>query len=166
MIRKIKDLRANANLTVECALIMPMILLVIISIIWLMIYLYDSLTVQKALVHAVLAADYRVSKSNGELMKEIEGRINEALEGQLVGCEEPKVSVKVSKYKVSAKVETKLNIPLNLPGLSRLVNLKSEIKKRRLYGADLIYDVKRIKAIAELLKKGEDSEEGEGEGEN
>ncbi|MCR4649008.1 MAG: pilus assembly protein [Lachnospiraceae bacterium] len=163
MIQKIKGLRANANLTVECALIMPMILLVIISIIWLMIYLYDGLTVQKALVHAVIAADYRVSKSNGELMKEIEERINEALEGQIVGCEEPVVSVKVSKYSVSAKVETKLNIPLNLPGISKLTDLKAEIKKRRLYGADLIYDVKRIKAIAEFLKE---NEEGDGEGEN
>ena len=48
----------KGNMTIECALIMPMILTVIISLVWLTIYLYDMSVAQTALIHGLLISDY------------------------------------------------------------------------------------------------------------
>ena len=86
MEKKWKNPKVNGNLTIECAMIMPLILLVIISVVWLMIYLYDSVVIEKALVHGVMAADYRDSRTNSELMKEIEMQLFMTRHVVLVRC--------------------------------------------------------------------------------
>jgi len=148
-----KNIYRNGSFTIECALIMPMILLCIVSVMWLMIYMYDENVIYRSLVHAVLAADYRESDSNSELKNEIEERVYEDLKGQLVGVSDAEVFVKVGKNGVTAKVEAKLAMSQNLPGLSELGEIKTEVKEKRMSGADIILDVRRIKAIYDIADK-------------
>ncbi|MBO4785162.1 MAG: hypothetical protein IKS60_06100 [Lachnospiraceae bacterium] len=148
-----KNIYRNGSFTIECALIMPMILLCIVSVMWLMIYMYDENVIYRSLVHAVLAADYRESDSNSELKNEIEERVYEDLKGQLVGVSDAEVFVKVGKNSVTAKVEAKLAMSQNLPGLSELGEIKTEVKEKRMSGADIILDVRRIKAIYDIADK-------------
>ena len=148
-----KNIYRNGSFTIECALIMPMILLCIVSVMWLMIYMYDENVIYRSLVHAVLAADYRESDSNSELKNEIEERVYEDLKGQLVGVSEAEVFVKVGRNSVTAKVEAKLAMSQNLPGLSELGEIKTEVKEKRMSGADIILDVRRIKAIYDIADK-------------
>lgn len=143
----------KGSFSIECALIMPVILLCVVSIMWLMIYMYDENVIYRALVHAVLATDYRESDSNDELKNEIEERVYEDLKGQLVGVSDAEVFVKVGKNKASARVEAKLGIPQDIPGLSELGEIKVEVKKTRLFGADSILDVRRVKAIYDIAEK-------------
>jgi hypothetical protein len=148
-----KNIYKNGSFTIECALIMPVILLSVVSIIWLMIYMYDANVIYRSLVHAVLAADYHESDSNSELKNEIEERVYEDLKGQLVGVTDAEVFVKVGKNNVTARVEAKLAMSQDLPGLSELGEIKTEVKEKRMSGADIILDVRRIKAIYDVAEK-------------
>lgn len=147
MIRIRKENCLKGNFTVECAMIMPIILMCIISILWLMIYMYNANIMYRALIHAVSAADYHNSKSNIQLQNEVEDRIYEDIKGQLVGIKDGKVTVKVGKNSVAASIEGKLEISESLLGLSELSGIKAEVKKSRMHGADIILDTRRIKAL-------------------
>lgn len=133
-------------------MIMPIILLTIVSIVWLMIFLYDRTVMYKALVHAVMAADYAGNCSNNELKKIIEDRIDEELGEALLGVENADISVKVSKRKVSASISTTFAVPQNVPVLSELRETEMEIEKVRMSAAELISDVRRIKALYDFAK--------------
>ena len=148
-----KNIYKNGSFTIECALIMPVILLCVVSIMWMMIYMYDANVIYRSLVHAVLAADYHESDSNSELKNEIEERVYEDLKGQLVGVTDAEVFVKVGKNNVTARVEAELAMSQNLPGLSELGEIKTEVKEKRMSGADIILDVRRIKAIYDIAEK-------------
>ena len=148
-----KNIYKNGSFTIECALIMPVILLCVVSIMWMMIYMYDANVIYRSLVHAVLAADYHESDSNSELKNEIEERVYEDLKGQLVGVTDAEVFVKVGKNNVTARVEAKLAMSQELPGLSELGEIKTEVKEKRMSGADIILDVRRIKAIYDMAEK-------------
>ena len=148
-----KKIYKNGSFTIECALIMPVILLCVISIMWLMIYMYDENVIYRSLVHAVLAADYHESDSNSELKNEIEERVYEDLKGQLVGVTDAEIFVKVGMNNVTARVEAKLALSQDLPGLSKLGEIKTEVKEKRMFGADIILDVRRIKAIYDIADK-------------
>ncbi len=149
----------KANLSIECALVMPTIFLVIVFLLWLMIYLYNGCVIQKALVHGVQEADYRECDNNFELKNEVEKRIYEELKGYLVGVESPTVKVTITKNYVKASVETKLNIGSDLDILNNMSDIEVNIKKRRMHGADLINDVRRIKALYDIGKDLFDDEE-------
>ena len=148
-----KNIYKNGSFTIECALIMPVILLCVVSIMWMMIYMYDANVIYRSLVHAVLAADYHDSDSNSELKNQIEERVYEDLKGQLVGVTDAEVFVKVGKNNVTARVEAELAMSQNLPGLSELGEIKTEVKEKRMSGADIILDVRRIKAIYDIAEK-------------
>ncbi|MCR5847889.1 MAG: pilus assembly protein [Lachnospiraceae bacterium] len=145
--------KAKGNFTVECALIMPIILLVIVSVIWIMIAMYDKGIMYKAAVHAILAADYHVSDNNFQLKKEIEERIYEESDGQLVGTDEPEISVNILGNKVNIKMNAALNVPSDIAGISELDNISVGVSKKRWFGADIISDVRRIKALYDLAEE-------------
>lgn len=143
----------NASFTIECALIMPIILLCIVSIMWLMIYMYDENVIYRSLVHAVLAGDYHESDSNNKLKNEIEEKIYDDLKGQLVGVSDAEVFVKVGKNNITAGVKANLGMSHSLPGLSKLGEIKVEVKEKRMFGSDIILDVRRIKAVYDIANK-------------
>ena len=153
MFKKTELKNIKGSFTIECALIMPVILLCVVSIMWLMIYMYDENVIYRSLVHAVLAADYHESDSNNELKNEIEERVYEDLKGQLVGVSDAEVIVKVGKNNVSAKVEAKLGMSMDIPGMSELGEIEVEVKGMRKFGADIILDVRRVKAVYDIAEK-------------
>ena len=153
MFKKTELKNIKGSFTIECALIMPVILLCVVSIMWLMIYMYDENVIYRSLVHAVLAADYHESDSNNELKNEIEERVYEDLKGQLVGVSDAEVIVKVGKNNVSAKVEAKLGMSMDIPGMSELGEIEVEVKETRKFGADIILDVRRVKAVYDIAEK-------------
>ena len=153
MFKKTELKNIKGSFTIECALIMPVILLCVVSIMWLMIYMYDENVIYRSLVHAVLAEDYHESDSNNELKNEIEERVYEDLKGQLVGVSDAEVIVKVGKNNVSAKVEAKLGMSMDIPGMSELGEIEVEVKGMRKFGADIILDVRRVKAVYDIAEK-------------
>lgn len=144
----------KGSYTVECALVLPIVLLVIISLVWLLIYLYDKAALEKNIVHALLAADYDYSMSNNKLKQEIENRIDENLHAELIGMKEVRISVTVNKLKCTVSAEGCLNIPEGIPVLSKLCRLEMEIQKKRYSGTETVKDLRRLQKIADLLTEG------------
>lgn len=143
----------KGNFTIECALIMPIILVCILAVVWLIIFLYDKNVMYRAMIHAVSAADYKNSSTNGELKKEIEERLYEDLNNQLVGVKESSVSVKVGAKKVTVTVEGKLNVPMSENILSSLSEIELKVTKKRMDAAGIIADVRRVKALYDIADK-------------
>ena len=144
--RKLK----RGNLTIECALIMPVILVCILAIVWLVIFMYDKNVMYRALVHALEAADYKNSSTNNQLKKEIEERFYEDIKGQLVGVKDPVFEIKVSAGKVSAGVESRLDVAADNAILSTLGEIKISVTKKRMDGAKIISDIRRVKALYDI----------------
>lgn len=147
--KKIKE----GSYTVECALIMPIVLLVIVSLVWLLIYMYDKAAFEKNLIHALMVADYDYSASNTNLKDKIEERINESLADEIIGMKEVKVNVKVDKFSCSAEAEGVLNIPEGIPGLSKFCKLDIKISKKRTSGAETIKEARRFRKIKDALSE-------------
>ena len=162
MRRIIRKCRAG-NFSIECAMVMPIILLCIIALVWLVIFLYDKNVIYRSLVHAVSAADYKNSSTNNQLKNEIEERLYEDLKGELVGVKESNAYVKVGAKKVTAGIECKLNVPMNENVLATLGELKVEITKKRMDAAGIIADVRRVKALYDIADKYINSDNGIGE---
>ncbi len=150
----------RGNFSIECAMVMPIILLCIIALVWLIIFLYDKNVMYRALVHAVSAADYKNSSTNNQLKNEIEERLYEDLKGELVGVKETNAFVYVGAQKVKAGIECTLNVPMDENVLSNLGELKVEITKKRMDAAGIIADVRRVKALMEIADKYINTDEG------
>ena len=110
----------KANMTIECALIMPIILTVIISLIWLTIYLYDMGVAQTALIHGLLISDYSPNVTNSSLSDYVKAGIEEESAPYLVGVNDCRVSTKIKQRKCTAGIEMQMNIPEASPVISKL----------------------------------------------
>ena len=143
----------DGNFTIECAFIMPIIFAVILSVIWLIIFLYDKNVMYRALVHGVSEADYQNFTSNGKLADEIEERVYEDIKGQLLGLENPVAKCRVSKSEVTAEITASLAVPDGLLGLGDIKDISVTVSKKRTDPAGIISDVRRVKALMDMAEK-------------
>ena len=150
MNKKTNDFR-EGNFTVECALLMPVILLCIVSVLWLSINLYNVNAMHKALIHGLLASEYYPDVSNNKLKNIIEDRIREEMKGSLVGTDNVEIKVKVSKLECEASAEAVLNLPEGITGLSELRLVKVSDKIMRLEPARTVQDMKKVENIYEYI---------------
>ena len=137
----------KGNMTIECALIMPMILTVIISLVWLTIYLYDMSIAQTALIHGLLISDYSPNTTNSSLKEAIKAAIDEESAPYMVGVEECKVTTKVKQRKCIASMEIRMNITDSSPVLSKLMKNSMEFSSTRLSPAYVIRDTRKFKGM-------------------
>lgn len=142
----------KANMTVECALLMPTILAVTIILVKMTIYMYDRAVMENALVHSVMAADYMQDASNNELKNEMEIRIEEEL-CYAVALEDIDVSVTVKENVCKAEITGKLNIGVQLPGTDFFTETKARISKKRLSGTETVRNVRKIEKLIQLLSE-------------
>lgn len=143
----------NGSMTLECAMLMPIILMVIISIIWLMIFMYDRVVINRALIHGVMYCDYVRDENNFIIEKEIEKRINEQLADSIIAVNEVNVCVKVNDWWCKAEIEAQMDIPDGISWLSGISVIKMEKKKDIIYGARVIRLVNRVEKYKNLIDK-------------
>lgn len=142
----------KANMTIECALIMPTILTVIISLIWLTIYLYDMSMAQKAIIHGLLISDYSPHVTNSSLKNAIEEGIEEESAPYMVGVTKCDVRVKVKQRKCIASIGLQMPALESSPVLSELMSNNMEFSSDRLSPAYVVRDTRRIKGMYDFYK--------------
>ena len=142
----------KANMTIECALIMPIILTVIISLIWLTVYLYDTGIAQTAIIHGLLISDYSPYVSNTSLSDSIKAGIEEESSPYLVGVSDCSIKTKVKQRQCIATMTIQMNIPDSAPVISKLTTNTMEYSLTRLSGAYVIRDTRRIKGMYDFYK--------------
>ncbi len=150
----------EGSYTIECALIFPIVLAVITAFVWLVIYAYDRVAIEKNLIHGLLAADYDYSESNSKLQQIIEDRINENMNDEIIGIKEMKITVSVGKNTCRASAEGIMNIPEGIPLFSKFREINVEIEKKRYSPVKIIDDIGRIKEIYTYISTTEESDEG------
>lgn len=143
----------EGNFTIECALIMPIVMLCILSVIWMMIYMYDRIMINKALIHGVLACDYLCGESNLNIKKAVEKSINENLAGTLVAVDTIEIKVACNDIWCKVEIEARLNVPNGLPGIDKLSLIKLKKEKIILNGGEFVRNVNRTEKYAGLLKE-------------
>ena len=139
-------------MTIECALIMPIILTVIISLIWLTVYLYDTGIAQTAMIHGLLVSDYNPNVTNSSLCDSIKAGIEEESTPYMVGITDCSVSTKVKQRKCMATMTFKMNITDSAPVISTLTTNTMEYSHSRLSGAYVIRDTRKLKGMYDFYK--------------
>ena len=146
-------------MTVECALIMPIILAVVITVIQMTVYMYDRVIIQNALVHSVIAADFMPEAGNNELKNEMEMRIEEELR-YAVALDDIEVKVTVKENVCKAEISGNVNIGARFPGSDIFLETQSGIKKKRLSGTETVRNIRKIEKLIHLLTKDNSEEDG------
>lgn len=143
----------RGNFTIECALIMPLIMLSIILLLCLMIHMYDRIVINKALIHGVMACDYCREDQNYQIKKMIENRINEELSGSLVAIDRLQIGVKANDIWCEADIEASHNFPEIIPDMNTIFTIRMKKKKSILSGGEYIRNVNKLEKYSELIQK-------------
>ena len=149
-----KMLLRKGSLTVEAALIMPVVLSVILTVIVFMLYLYNRSVMNDAAILASAQVMYSEKDDlNGEIVKQIKEKCEASLSDRLVGMDDLHMEISVGKLKSSVTISGKLRIaeagflPESLPFQTIRVNAKSE----RFYPVQFIRTVRKGKKIKEWI---------------
>ena len=101
----------KGSFTVETALIMPIVLMVILIVFFFVLYMYNRSVMQNAAYRGVTQVFYYSSKSNEYIKKECSRVVLKDLENLLVGVKNAEVEIEVSADRVEITVDGRLNVP-------------------------------------------------------
>ena len=149
-----KILLQKGSMTVETALIMPVVLSVILTVILFLLYLYNRSVMNDAAILASAQVMYSEKDDlNGEIVKQIKEKCEASLSDRLIGMDDLQTEISVGKLKSSVTITGKLRIaeagflPESLPFQTVRVNAESE----RIYPAQFIRTVRKGKKIKEWI---------------
>jgi len=147
-------------MTLEAAVIIPMILITTILIFWTGVLLYDRAAVRSAASAAVLRGSERAELSNEELadlMKEVAGSW---LNGRLVLMDDPQVEVSVEYESIRTGITGSVEVPA-LPVFGSAVwDVHASAEAMRLRESQIVRTIRRIDRV---LEEGGKTEEGKEE---
>lgn len=101
----------KGSFTVETALIMPIVLMVILIIFFFVLYMYNRSVMQNAIYRGVKQVFYCAGESNENVKKECSRVVLKDIENSLVGVQNTEVKVEVSANKIEIMVSGRLNVP-------------------------------------------------------
>lgn len=101
----------KGSFTVETALIMPIVLMVILIVFFFVLYMYNRSVMQNAAYRGVTQVFYYSSESNEYIKKECSRVVLKDLENSLVGVKNAEVEIEVSADRVEITVDGRLNVP-------------------------------------------------------
>ena len=149
-----KMILRKGSMTVETALIMPVVLSVILTVILFLLYLYNRSVMNDAAILASAQVMYSEKDDlNGEIVKQIKEKCEASLSDRLIGMDDLQTEITVGKLKSSVTITGKLRIaeagflPESLPFQTVRVNAESE----RIYPAQFIRTVRKGKKIKEWI---------------
>ena len=100
----------NGNLTVETALVMPVILYTIMLLFYFLLFMYNKSIMTDAALLAVRQTSYYEKLSNSQIEKSVKEKCNESLTDRLVGMENISVTVSVGKFQSNVTIKGDLTM--------------------------------------------------------
>lgn len=136
----------SAYMTVEAALVIPMILGGIIFVLYIGFYLYNFTTIKQTAYIAALRGSQIKNVSLAEIEKFVEKQIDETLSEQLLAKEDIRKEVKVSRGNIRVKIYTDVKIPLIklLPLTEHWWEIKEEVRVNKIDPIEIIRGVRKI----------------------
>ena len=138
-------MRKNKGMmTLEAAVIVPMILIATILIFWTGILLHDRAAVRSAVCAAVLRGSERAEQDNEELADLMKEVLRDCLTDRLVMMEDPQVDVCVEYGRLKASVTGVLEIP-SIPIYGAATwEVHAEAEAMRLRESQIVRTIQRI----------------------
>lgn len=145
----------QANMTVECALVMPVVLSVIVLLIMFLIYLYNRNVLQDAAFLGVKNATYYEDRSNREIEESVAFKSWEAIRGRLIFMENVKMDVSVGKFQVRVHFSGEMKrSPFTVIGLPvPFQTIEAEAKADRFRPVAVIRNIRKGEAVTEWIKE-------------
>ena len=151
-----KDL--GGMISLEAALVMPVILYTIIAIVYFLIFLYDRNAMEEAASLAVMQTFYSGNVTNEETEKVITQKCRESLKDRLVAVENLQLQVNVGKN--SAQVILTGNVKMadlsGWGGMFPFGDIKVDVTSSRLCSGQFVREVRKGEKLTEWLKKKKD----------
>lgn len=142
-------------MTLEAAVIVPVILVATILIFWTGVLLHDRAAARSAVSAAVLRGSERAELSNEELVSLMKEVADSWLEERLVMMEEPELEVAAEYGKLSASLTGRLEVP-SLPFFGSAVwDVSASAEAMRLRESQIVRTIHRIDRVLEE-RKGEE----------
>lgn len=148
----------KGSLTVETALIMPVILFVIVLLVYDLFYLYNRCVLTDAAYLAVKQTLYYESESNRQIQNRVKEKCEEALKGRLIAVKDVSLTVSVGKFQTKAVLTAKMNIPEEgIMGMAvPLREINVQAFSDRLSPAGVIRAVRKGRKVKEWFQKDEE----------
>lgn len=97
--------------TIEACVLIPLSFGILLLLLWTGFYKYDQSVLSEAASLAVRRGSQEVAGSNQEIMKLTEERLDELLQGRLIGIEQVRSDVKVTAGAVAIHLEASFHVP-------------------------------------------------------
>ena len=133
----------NGYMTIEAALVSPVIVIGIVFIIYTGFYLYDVCVIRQVSYVASLRASQQTDLTSTEMKEFAKNQLKELVEKKLLVIEEKKEEIKISSGKVKISMSAKVKMPFSLFLSEKLKiwEIKSEAEAVR------VHPVKNIRII-------------------
>lgn len=148
----------NASITVECALVMPLILSVFTALIAFLLFIYNRNVLRDAAVLGVKTASYHEKLTNREIEEAVMDKCLESLSGRTVCLDSLKLDVSVGK----AKVRVHMSGGMNLSAFAvtdfpmPFERMEVEAAADRFRPSQLIRNIRKGEAVIGWLNKKDD----------
>jgi len=152
----------DANITVECALIMPVILSVLVLLVSFLLFLYNRNVLQDAALLGVKNATYYEDRSNREIEESVAFKSFEAIRGRLIFMENLRMEVSVGKVQARVRFVGEMKrSPFTVIGLPMpFQTAEVQAKADRFRPSSVIRNIKKGEAFIEWIKERGTEDEG------
>lgn len=109
-----KEILRNRNsgvTTLEACVIIPIVFMIIMLLIWLGIYQYNRMVFTQVASMAAIKGSQNAEKSNDEIIKIVNSRIEELLDEKLIMMENVSSDIEVNYAQIKVHLQGEFNIP-------------------------------------------------------
>lgn len=150
---KILNRHEEGSFTLEAAVIVPLVMLILTSVVFMGMYLYDSVTIAAVSDYAVLSSIGKKGSIEGT-----DSKIQSLLEGKMIAASGIRAFIEGNNKKITAAAHADVNIPLkmirNILGNGQ-GNVSSEIVLSNINGREVLILYKSIiDGITSVLENG------------
>lgn len=139
----------KGSFTVETALIMPIVLMVVLITFFFVLYMYNRSVMQNAAYRGIKQVFYYSGESNEDIKKECSRVILADLDHSLIGVQNAEVEIKVFANKIEITISGRLNVP---DMISSKGTVFEELWSYEIYAKEARYNP------AEIILKGQNLE--------
>ncbi|MBR4983350.1 MAG: pilus assembly protein [Lachnospiraceae bacterium] len=136
----------KAYMTIEAALVFPIVLSGIIFVIYLGFYLYNASVIRQMSYIAALRGSQLTQANSSQIKKYVEEQLQQLGKEKILGEGELVQDIVISFNEIKVKVEMKMEVPLmeGIPFVNRLWRIESEAKAGRINPVGIIRGVRKI----------------------
>jgi Flp pilus assembly protein TadG len=150
----------NGSITLESALILPVVLYVILWVFYFMLFLYNRGICQDAAILAARQTIYCEDETNRKIERAVADKCEEALLDRLVGVKDIKVRVSTGRFRTEVEVTARmwfLDAPV-MGGAVPFGEIDVVERAERFQPVEFFYNAKKLEYLTDWMKERKENE--------